>query len=62
MVAKMAESDNLVLITLRLPLEQAERIEDWRRRHRKIPAMTAALRALLDRGLATEPSAGEKAA
>jgi hypothetical protein len=49
----MPEND-LVLITARIPKEQLDQLEDWRRRQRRIPPMTVAVRILLERGLAAD--------
>jgi hypothetical protein len=54
-------SEKIILLSVRIPETQWERVEDWRRRQRKIPAMNEALRTLLERGLTTE-KAKEKVA
>jgi hypothetical protein len=54
--------NDLVLITTRIPKDQWERVENWRRAQRKIPPLSHALRALLDRGLAAADNSEMEAA
>jgi hypothetical protein len=48
---------SVILVQTRLPPDEHDRLEDWRRSQRRIPSVSDALRALLRQALDAERNA-----